>query len=484
MPQKMRECLTFNDVLLVPAYSEILPSQVAVKARLTKNIGLNIPIMSAAMDTVTEFRTAIALAREGGIGIIHKSMSFPEQAQQVKKVKKSESMLITDPITVQPDQKLSEAIELMHKYDISGLPVVEKGYPVGILTHRDVRFEKDMNRKISELMTAELVTAKADILQEECKSLLHRHRIEKLIIINRKKKLVGLITVRDMLKAEQFPLAAKDDKGRLLVGAAIGVGSEAMERAEHLLAEDCDLLVVDTAHGHSKNVIDTLKMLRKKFPDCNLVGGNVATAEGARAVLRAGADVIKVGLGPGSICTTRVIAGVGVPQLTAIMDCAGVARKLGAAVIADGGIKYSGDVTKALAAGADCTMMGSLFAGTDESPGELVIYQGRTYKVYRGMGSISAMKEGSRDRYGQEGVEEQKLVPEGVEGQVPYRGTLAGVVAQLVGGAKSGMAYLGCKSIKMLQKKSAFIRITSPGLVESHVHDVLITREAPNYRAE
>ena len=484
MAQRMRECLTFNDVLLVPAYSEILPSQVSVKAKLTKNISLNIPIMSAAMDTVTEFRTAIALAREGGIGIIHKNMSLKEQAQQVKRVKKSESLLISDPVTVAPGQKLSEAFELMRTYDISGLPVVKDGYPVGILTHRDVRFETDMNRKVSELMTAELVTAKADISQEECKVLLHKHRIEKLIIIGRKKKLAGMITVKDMMKAEQFPMAAKDDMGRLLVGAAIGIGSEALQRAELLLAEDCDLLVVDTAHGHTKNVIDTLKLLRKKYPGCDLVGGNVATAEGARAVLRAGADVIKVGIGPGSICTTRVVAGVGVPQLTAIMDCAGEAAKLGATVIADGGIKYSGDVTKALAAGADCTMMGSLFAGTDESPGELVIYQGRTYKVYRGMGSISAMKEGSKDRYGQEDVEEKKLVPEGVEGQVPYRGTLAGVVAQLVGGAKSGMAYLGCKTIKMLQKKAAFIRITSPGLVESHVHDVLITREAPNYRAE
>ncbi|MFH1435112.1 MAG: IMP dehydrogenase [Pseudomonadota bacterium] len=480
----MRECLTFNDVLLVPAFSEILPSQVNVKTKLTKKISLNIPIMSAAMDTVTEFRTAIALAREGGIGIIHKNMSLQEQAQQVKRVKKSESLLISDPVTVRPDQKLSEAFELMRKYDISGLPVVKDGFPVGILTHRDVRFERDMNRKVSELMTAELVTAKADISQEECKALLHRHRIEKLIIINRKKMLAGMVTVKDMMKAEQFPLAAKDDMGRLLVGAAIGVGNEAMQRAEQLLAEDCDLLVVDTAHGHTKNVIDTLRLLRKKFPDCGLVGGNVATAEGARAVIRGGADVIKVGIGPGSICTTRVVAGVGVPQLTAIMDCAGVAGKLGATIIADGGIKYSGDVTKALAAGADCTMMGSLFAGTDESPGELVIYQGRTYKVYRGMGSISAMKEGSRDRYGQEGVEDKKLVPEGVEGQVPYRGTLSGVVAQLVGGAKSGMAYLGCKTIKMLQKKAAFIRITSPGLIESHVHDVLITREAPNYRAE
>lgn len=481
---KFTECLTFDDVLLVPSYSEILPSEVSVQTKLTKNIGLNIPLISAAMDTVTEFRTAIALAKEGGIGIIHKNMPIPQQAQQVSKVKKSESLLIADPVTVHPDQRLYEAFALMRKHEISGLPVVKDGSPAGILTNRDVRFETDMNKKVSELMTAKLVTAKENITMKECKALLHRHRIEKLIITDEKGKLKGLITVKDMMKAEQFPLASKDEKGRLLAGAAVGVGRDAMERAETLLAAGCDILVVDTAHGHTKNVLETLAALKKKFPDRNIVGGNVATAEGTEAIIKAGADAVKVGIGPGSICTTRVVAGVGVPQLTAIKECSNVTKKQGIPLIADGGIKFSGDITKALTAGADCVMTGSLFAGTDESPGEIVIYQGRTYKVYRGMGSISAMKEGSRDRYFQEEVEEKKLVPEGVEGQVSYRGSLAGVAAQLVGGIKSGMAYLGCGDIKTLYEKARFIRITSPGLRESHVHDVLITREAPNYRIE
>jgi len=484
MLENFRECLTFDDVLLVPRYSEILPSNVSVKTRLTKNIALNIPLLSAAMDTVTEFRTAIALAREGGMGIIHKNMSIQNQAEQVRRVKKSESLIITDPVTVQADQKLNEAFDLMKKHNISGLPVVKKTRPVGILTHRDVRFETDMGKKVSELMTSKLVTVNESITQLECKALFHQHRIEKLIVIDGKGNLVGLITVKDMMKADQFPAAAKDSKGRLLVGAAVSVGRDAMERAAMLVAAGCDVIVVDTAHGHTKNVLDTIRTLKKKHAECDVVGGNVATAEGTKALIDAGADAVKVGIGPGSICTTRVVAGVGVPQLTAVMECSAVARKHDIPLIADGGIKFSGDVTKGLAAGADCVMTGSLFAGTDESPGELVIYQGRTYKVYRGMGSISAMKEGSKDRYFQEDVEEKKLVPEGVEGQVSYRGSLSGVVAQLVGGVKSGMAYLGCRDLEELHKNARFIRITTPGLKESHVHDVLITREAPNYRIE
>jgi IMP dehydrogenase len=484
MLENFKECLTFDDVLLVPRYSEILPSSVSVKTRLTKKITLNIPLLSAAMDTVTEFRTAIALAREGGMGIIHKNMSIHDQAEQVRRVKKSESLIITDPVTVHADQKLDEAFDLMKKHNISGLPVVKDGRPVGILTHRDVRFETDMGRKVSELMTSRLVTVNESIPQLECKALFHQHRIEKLIVVDGKDNLVGLITVKDMMKAEQFPAAAKDSKGRLLVGAAVGVGRDALERASMLIAAGCDVIVVDTAHGHTKNVLDTIRALRKEHAECSLVGGNVATAEGAQALIEAGADTVKVGIGPGSICTTRVVAGVGVPQLTAIMECGSVARKHDIPLIADGGIKFSGDITKGLAAGADCVMTGSLFAGTDESPGELVIYQGRTYKVYRGMGSISAMKKGSRDRYFQDDVEEKKLVPEGVEGQVSYRGSLSGVVAQLVGGVKSGMAYLGCRDLEELHKNARFIRITTPGLKESHVHDVLITRESPNYRIE
>ena len=484
MSEHLRECLTFDDVLLVPAFSEILPSEVSTRTRLTRTITLNIPLLSAAMDTVTEFRTAIAMAREGGLGIIHKNLPIPEQAEQVRKVKKSESILITDPVTVHPDQRLQEAFDLMREHEISGLPVVKDGFPVGILTHRDVRFETDMERRVSELMTSRLVTAREPISQEACKALFHQHRIEKLVVVDGQGRLVGMITVKDMMKAEQFPTAAKDGKGRLLAGAAVGVGKDAVERAEALVAVGCDVLVVDTAHGHTRNVLDTLRTLKNHFPDVSLVGGNVATGEGTKAVIEAGAGAVKVGIGPGSICTTRVVAGVGVPQLTAIMDCAAVARAQGVPLIADGGVKFSGDVTKALAAGADCVMTGSLFAGTDESPGEIVIHQGRTYKVYRGMGSLSAMKAGSRDRYFQEDVEERKLVPEGVEGQVPYRGSISGVMAQLAGGLKSGMAYLGCRDIPTLQKKAAFIRITTPGLKESHVHDVLITREAPNYRID
>jgi len=481
---QIKEYLTFDDVMLIPLYSEILPSEVSVKTKITPNIELNIPIISAAMDTVTEWRTAIAIAREGGLGVIHKNMSLEEQAEQVKKVKKSESLLITDPITVDPDERLFVAFELMRKHEISGLPVVKDGYPVGIITHRDIRFETDMNKKVRELMTSNLITAKVGISQKECKKILHRHRIEKLIIIDNKGKLVGLITVKDMMKAEKYPNAAKDKMGRLLVAGAVGVGKDSIDRASKLVSAGCDILVVDTAHGHTKNVLETIKNLKKNFPEVPVVGGNVATREGTRAVIKAGADAVKGGIGPGSICTTRIVAGVGIPQLGAIMECSAEAQKMGIPVIADGGIKYSGDITKALAAGASCVMIGSLLAGTDESPGEIVIFQGRTYKVYRGMGSIGAMKAGSKDRYFQEEVEDKKLVPEGVEGQVPYRGALSGVIAQLVGGLKSGMAYLGCRDIQNLRRKAKFVRVTQPGLRESHVHDVLITREAPNYRVE
>lgn len=484
MNETFKECLTFDDVLLEPCYSEVLPSEVSLKTQLTKKIKLNIPLISAAMDTVTEYQTAIALAREGGMGIIHKNMAPLEQAEQIRRVKKSESLLITDPVTVEMDQKLYQVIELMDKYNIGGLPVVKDGYPIGIITHRDVRFETNMNKKVKELMTTNLITAKEGISQDECKTIFHKHRIEKLIITDDSGKLVGLITVKDMMKAEKFPMSAKDEKGRLLVGGAIGVGVDATERAGVLIDAGCDVIVVDTAHGHSKNVIETIKKVKKSFPDCQLIGGNVATSEGAEAVIEAGADGVKVGIGPGSICTTRVIAGVGVPQLTAIMDCSRITKKAGVALVADGGIKFSGDITKALAAGADCVMIGSLFAGTDESPGEMIIYQGKPYKVYRGMGSIGAMKRGSKDRYFQEDVEEKKLVPEGIEGQVPYRGSIAGVVAQLVGGVKSGMGYLGCKDLPTLREKAKFIKITTHGHRESHVHDVVITREAPNYRLD
>lgn len=478
--------LTFDDVLLVPAESSVLPGETDVKTRLTERIALNIPLLSAAMDTVTESRTAIAIAQEGGLGIIHRNMSVAAQAAEVEKVKKFESGMIAEPITVRPDQKISEAQEIMQKYRISGLPVTQDGRLVGILTHRDLRFEKRPDRPVSEVMTKEnLVTAKPGVDLDEAKEILHRHRIEKLLVVDDRLHLKGLITVKDIEKKIQYPHACKDEKGRLRVGAAVGVGADFEERVEALVRVGADVIVVDTAHGHSKNVLDVVAFIRRHYPDLDIVAGNVATEEGTLALIEAGVNAVKVGVGPGSICTTRVVSGVGVPQLTAIANCVKAAERRNVSLISDGGIKYSGDITKALAAGARSAMIGSLFAGTEESPGETVLYQGRTYKVYRGMGSLGAMGEGSRDRYGQGDVqEEKKLVPEGVEGQVPYKGSIAYNIYQLVGGLRAGMGYLGCRTIQELRTKARFIQVTQAGLREGHVHDVFITKEAPNYRAE
>jgi IMP dehydrogenase len=478
--------LTFDDVLLVPAESSVLPRETDVTTRLTERIVLNIPLVSAAMDTVTESRTAIAIAQEGGMGFIHRNMPLAAQAAEVEKVKKFESGMIADPITVRPDQKIAQAQEIMQKYRISGLPVTQGGRLVGILTHRDLRFEKRLDRSVSEVMTKEnLVTARPGVNFDEAKEILHRHRIEKLLLVDDDFQLKGLITVKDIEKKIQYPLACKDERGRLRVGAAVGVGSDCEERVETLVEAGVDVIAVDTAHGHSKNVLEVVKYIRRRHPDLDLVGGNVATPEGALALIDAGVNAVKVGVGPGSICTTRVVSGVGVPQLTAIASCAKVAERTNIPVISDGGIKYSGDITKALAAGAHSVMIGSLFAGTEESPGETILYQGRTYKVYRGMGSLGAMGAGSRDRYGQGDVEdERKLVPEGVEGQVPYKGSLSFNIQQLIGGLRAGMGYLGCRTSEDLRTKARFMQITSAGLREGHVHDVFITKEAPNYRAE
>ena len=478
--------LTFDDVLLVPAKSSVLPRDVDVSTLLTRNIKLNIPLLSAAMDTVTRAQTAITMAREGGIGIIHKNLSIEIQALEVEKVKKSESGMIVDPITLDPDQKIYTALEIMKQYRISGLPVVKKGKLVGILTNRDLRFETKLEKPISSVMTKEnLVTAPTGISLEEAKKLLHKNRIEKLLVVDENNNLKGLITVKDIEKTVQYPQASKDSFGRLRVGAAIGVGPDREARTEAVLKAGADVLAIDTAHGHTKTVLEAIRDTKKNFKDCELIGGNIATAEAAEDLMQAGCDAIKVGMGPGSICTTRIIAGVGVPQITAIMECRKISDKHGIPLIADGGIKYSGDVPKAIAAGAHSVMIGSLFAGTDESPGETVLYQGRTYKVYRGMGSIEAMKEGSSDRYFQCDVENQsKLVPEGIEGRVPYRGSLSSNIYQLVGGLRSGMGYVGCSSIQELREKARFIKITSSGLKESHVHNVIITKEAPNYQVE
>ncbi len=479
--RNLRECLTFDDVLLVPAYSELVPADVDVSSRLTKNIRLNVPIVSAAMDSVTESRTAIAMARHGGIGIIHKNLTPAEQAAEVDRVKRAESGVIKDPITVRPEQSLREVLEVMRANNISGLPVVEGETPVGILTARDIRFEKNLDQPVSALMTTKLVTVKPGCSPEEARELLHRHRIEKLLVVDNG-KLAGLITIKDLMQAERNPLANKDERGRLRVGAAIGPGADRQTRTDALVEAGVDVLVVDTAHGHSKNVIDAVAQTRKRHPKIELVAGNIATAEATQALIDAGVDAIKVGIGPGSICTTRVVAGVGVPQITAIADCAEVADRHDIPVIADGGIKYSGEVAKAIAAGASTVMIGSLFAGTDEAPGQLVLYQGRSYKVYRGMGSLGAMKKGSKDRYAQANVTEEKLVPEGIEGRVPHRGSLASTLHQLLGGLRSGMGYTGCATIAELRKSGRFVRISSQGLRESHVHDVIITEEAPNYR--
>jgi IMP dehydrogenase len=481
LDEPLRECLTFDDVLLLPSYSEILPKDVDVKTRLTKTIELNIPLLSAAMDSVTEARTAITMAREGGLGILHKNLPPAQQAREVEKVKRAESGMVIAPVTARPNQSLREALAIMREHDISGVPVTEGDRPVGILTARDIRFEKNLDQPVSALMTKQLVTVPPGVSNDHAKQLLHKHRIEKLLVVE-DGRLVGLITIKDILQADLNPQAKKDDKGRLRVGAAIGPGPDRTERTAMLVAAGVDVLVVDTAHGHSKGVIDAVRATKKEFANVAVIAGNVATANATEALIDAGADAVKVGIGPGSICTTRVVAGIGVPQITAISDCARVAEKQGIPITADGGVKHSGDLPKAIAAGASAVMIGSLFAGTDEAPGELILYQGRSYKVYRGMGSLGAMSKGSKDRYAQAGTADEKLVPEGIEGRVPHRGSLASILYQLVGGLRSGMGYTGCATIQELRSRARFVRITSQGLRESHVHDVIITQEAPNYR--
>lgn len=481
MEKFLPEGLSFDDVLLVPARSQILPKHVDISTILTKEIPLNIPIMSASMDTVTEARMAIAIAREGGIGMIHKNMSIEKQAGEVKKVKRSEHGVITDPFFLSPEHSVEDAIALMEKYHISGVPITnEQGLLIGIITNRDVRFEKDFSKKIDDAMTKEnLVTAREGVSMDEAKRLMKKHKIEKLPIVDEASHLIGLITIKDIEKSIQYPNAAKDKGGRLLAGAAIGVTGDVMERVEELIKVKVDVVVIDTAHGHSKGVIETVGKIKKKYPDLQLIAGNIATADATRELIEAGADAVKVGIGPGSICTTRVVSGVGVPQITAVNDCYEVAKKHGIPVIADGGIKYSGDIVKAIAAGASVVMLGSLLAGTEESPGETELYQGRRYKVYRGMGSIGAMKRGSRDRYFQE--EARKLVPEGVEGRVTYRGPLCDTIYQLVGGLRAGMGYCGAETVNDLITKAQFIKMTNAGYRESHAHDIIITKESPNY---
>jgi IMP dehydrogenase len=485
MNERIDEGLTFDDVLLVPAASDVLPSQVDVRTRITRELAIQIPLVSAAMDTVTEHETAICLAQNGGIGIIHKNLSIERQSQEVDKVKRSESGMIVDPITMRPEQRIYEALEVMARYRISGVPVTRDGKAVGILTNRDLRFVRDTHQQISTVMTREgLVTVPPGTTLERAKELLHEHRIEKLLVVAADGTLRGLITIKDIEKSERFPNASKDGLGRLLCGAAVGVGPETPARTEALVRAGADVVVVDTAHGHSRGVLETVAELRHSFPDLPLVGGNVATGEGAEALIKAGVSGVKVGVGPGSICTTRVVAGVGVPQFTAVLEAARVAARADVPVISDGGIKFSGDVVKALAAGASSVMIGSLFAGTDEAPGEIVLYQGRSYKVYRGMGSLGAMAAGSADRYFQAEVEQGKLVPEGIEGRIPYRGSLTSNIHQLVGGLRSGMGYVGARTLEDLRRNSRFVRISQAGLQESHVHDVIITKEAPNYRID
>ena len=480
MMGKIREGLTFDDVLLIPQKSDVIPRDVKLDTALTPDIHLNIPLMSAAMDTVTDSRMAIALAREGGLGIIHKNMTIAEQAAQVDQVKRSESGVITDPFFLSPENLVSDALELMARYRISGVPITRTGRLVGILTNRDLRFITDFHQPISNVMTSEnLVTAPVGTTLEEAKSILARHRIEKLPLVDENFMLRGLITIKDIEKSIKYPDAAKDKNGRLLCGAAVGVTKDTLERVAALVDAKVDIITLDTAHGHSAGVIDSVRMVKNAFPNLPIIAGNVATAAATADLFEAGADVVKVGIGPGSICTTRVVSGIGVPQFTAICDCAEAAEKYGRAIIADGGIKYSGDLTKAIGAGAAAVMVGSLLAGVQESPGEIEIYQGRSFKVYRGMGSLAAMEKGSKDRYFQEGA--KKLVPEGVEGRVPYKGTLSDTVFQLMGGLRSGMGYCGAHTIKELHEKAEFIRITNAGLLESHPHDISITKEAPNY---
>ncbi|RKY62633.1 MAG: IMP dehydrogenase [Candidatus Latescibacterota bacterium] len=484
MDKIVKRGLTFDDVYLIPARSSVLPREVDVSTRLTRNIRLNIPLVSAAMDTVTESRMAIAIAREGGIGIIHRNMSVEKQAGEVEKVKRSESGMITNPVTLPPTAKVRQALEVMRRYHISGVPIVEDGKLVGILTNRDLRFERNLDQPVSAVMTTKLVTAKEGISLDEAVEVLHRHRIEKLPVVDEKGNLKGLITVKDIEKRTQFPNACKDELGRLRVGAAVGVSPDLEERSAALVEQGVDVIVVDSAHGHSEGVLKAVEWLKSEYPDVDLIAGNVVTAEGTRDLIEAGADAVKVGVGPSAICTTRVVTGVGVPQITAIYECAQEADKYDIPIIADGGITQSGDITKALAAGASSVMIGYLFAGTEESPGETVIYHGRTFKVYRGMGSLEAMERGSKDRYFQEGIEPSKLVPEGVEGRVPYKGSLSGFVYQLIGGLKAGMGYCGARNIEDLRRNARFVEVTSAGVRESHPHDIIITKEAPNYRLE
>ena len=478
--------LTFDDILLVPQYSEIVPTEITTKTFFARDLYLNMPIVSAAMDTVTENRVAKTMAQQGGFGVIHKNLSPQDQAFEVEKVKKYESGMITDPITLGPDHLVLEALELMKKYSISGVPITVNRKLVGILTNRDLRFETNITQPIKNVMTSEgLVTAKKGTTLAEAKQVLQKHRIEKLPVVDDDGKLEGLITIKDIEKSENFPLATKDKLGRLFVGAAVGVDKAMQERVQALVQAGVDLITVDSAHGHSKNILETVNYVSKEFPEVIVVAGNVVTAEGTEALIKAGADVVKVGVGPGSICTTRIVSGVGMPQISAVKDCAEAAKKKGKTVIADGGVKYSGDITKALALGANAVMVGSLLAGADESPGETILYQGRTYKVYRGMGSLGAMAQGSKDRYGQADVYDQdKLVPEGIEGRVPYKGSASAILHQLVGGLKSGMGYLGAPDVESLQERAQFVRVTPQGMRESHVHDVTITKEAPNYRLE
>ncbi len=482
----VQEALTFDDVLLVPAYSNVLPRDVELKTRLTRAITLNIPLVSAAMDTVTEARAAICLAQEGGIGIIHKNLTPQRQAEEVRRVKKFEAGVITQPITVTPETTVRQVLELTRKHNISGVPVVQGGRLVGIVTSRDLRFETRYDEPVSRIMTPQerLVTVREGATRGEILRLLHEHRIEKVLVVDNDFALKGLVTFKDIQKSSEYPNSVKDAKGRLRVGAAVGVGQGTEERIERLVEAEVDVIVVDTAHGHSRGVLERVRWLKRHYPDMQVIGGNIATAEAARALAEAGADGVKVGIGPGSICTTRVVAGVGVPQLTAVSDVARALAGTDVTVIADGGIRYSGDIVKAIAAGAHCVMVGSLLAGTDEAPGEVEIYQGRSYKTYRGMGSLGAMGEGSSDRYFQEGTRADKLVPEGVEGRVPYKGPMVNVIHQLMGGLRSGMGYTGCATIEELRTRAQFVRITNAGVRESHVHDVYITKEAPNYRRE
>jgi len=489
LSDKLREALTFDDVLLVPGYSEVLPRDVDVATRLTARIALRMPLVSSAMDTVTESATAIRMAREGGVGFLHKNMSIEHQAREVTRVKKAESGMVVDPVTVGPDRRLEDALAIMRAHRISGLPVVDgERRPVGILTNRDLRFERNLSQRVGDVMTKQLITCSDGVGLDAAKELLHKNRIEKLLVIDDSGRLKGLITIRDIEQAEAYPFAAKDELGRLRVGAAVGVGGDREQRIDALVAAGCDLICIDTAHGHSAGVLEVVRTTRKNFPQIQLVAGNVATGAATLALIAAGVDAVKVGVGPGSICTTRIVAGVGVPQLTAIADAVEAANAAGGVpIIADGGIKSSGDVAKALAAGASTVMIGSLFAGTDEAPGEVILYQGRSYKSYRGMGSIGAMRDGSKDRYFQDDIESsapQKLVPEGIEGRVPYKGPLRDSLYQLVGGLRSSMGYVGAATIGELHDKAQFVRITSQGLRESHVHDVIVTKEAPNYRLE